>query len=119
MPTPLPLTVYGPITPASLAVRVTGVLAQADVKIFEDGAPIGQGTAPANGEMWVPLARKPTPGRSINATQKTTGGESEPEMILGRSYQLDGDLAERLTGIEGLANVQLSTQRAPNLRLVA
>ena len=48
-----------------------------------------------------------------------TGGESEPEMILGRSYQLDGDLAERLTGIEGLANVQLSTQRAPNLRLVA
>ena len=48
-----------------------------------------------------------------------TGGESEPEMILGRSYQLDGDLAERLTGIEGLAKVQLSTQRAPNLRLVA
>jgi DNA polymerase III subunit alpha len=48
-----------------------------------------------------------------------TGGGSEPEMILGRSFLLDGDLAERLASLDGLANVQLSTQRAPSLRLVA
>ena len=48
-----------------------------------------------------------------------TGGEGEPIVRIGRSYQLDGELAERLASIEGLANVQLTTQRGPNLRLVA
>ena len=48
-----------------------------------------------------------------------TGGEREPQVILGRNFQLDGDLAERLASLDGLANVQLTTQRAPSLRLVA
>jgi DNA polymerase-3 subunit alpha len=48
-----------------------------------------------------------------------TGGAREPQVILGRSFQLDGDLAERLASLAGLANVQLSTQRTPSLRLVA
>jgi DNA polymerase-3 subunit alpha len=48
-----------------------------------------------------------------------TGGEREPEVLLGRSFRLDGELAERLVSVEGLANVALSTQRGPNLRLVA
>jgi DNA polymerase-3 subunit alpha len=48
-----------------------------------------------------------------------TGGEREPSLSLGRSFQVDGELAERLASIEGLANVQLTTQRGPNLRLVA
>ena len=48
-----------------------------------------------------------------------TGGDREPQVILGRNFQLDGDLAERLASLDGLANVQLTTQRAPSLRLVA
>jgi DNA polymerase III subunit alpha len=48
-----------------------------------------------------------------------TGSEGEPTVRLGRSFHLDGELAERLASIEGLANVQLTTQRGPNLRLVA
>jgi DNA polymerase-3 subunit alpha len=58
-------------------------------------------------------------GRGEVRVRLRTGGAREPQVILGRSFQLDGDLAERLAGLEGLANVQLSTQRAPNLRLVA
>jgi DNA polymerase-3 subunit alpha len=58
-------------------------------------------------------------GRGEVRVRLRTGGESEPQMVLGRSFQLDGDLAERLASIDGLANVQLSTQRAPSLRLVA
>jgi DNA polymerase-3 subunit alpha len=58
-------------------------------------------------------------GRGEVRVRLRTGGDSEPQMILGRSFQLDGDLAERLASLDGLANVQLSTQRAPNLRLVA
>ena len=46
-------------------------------------------------------------------------GPKKPEMILGHNFQLDGDLAERLASLDGLANVQLGTQRAPSLRLVA
>ncbi len=39
---------------------------------------------------------------------------------LGRDFALDGELAERIASIEGIANVQLQPVRArPNLRLVA
>jgi DNA polymerase-3 subunit alpha len=49
-----------------------------------------------------------------------TGGEEEPVMRLGRSFQLDGELAERLASIEGVANVSLTAQRGgAHLRLVA
>jgi DNA polymerase-3 subunit alpha len=58
-------------------------------------------------------------GRGEVRIHLRTGGEREPEMIIGRNFHLDGDLAERLAGIDGLTNVQLTTQRAPSLRLVA
>ncbi len=41
-------------------------------------------------------------------------------MRLGSDFQLDGELAERLATIEGVANVALSAKRgAGHLRLVA
>jgi DNA polymerase-3 subunit alpha len=49
-----------------------------------------------------------------------TGIGQEPTMRLGRDYQLDGELAERLANIDGIANVSLSARRGPaHLRLVA
>ncbi|MEN9682306.1 MAG: hypothetical protein RLZZ427_57 [Pseudomonadota bacterium] len=49
-----------------------------------------------------------------------TGADHEPAMRLGRDFQLDGELAERLANIAGLANVSLSARRGPaHLRLVA
>ncbi|MGI8943558.1 MAG: DNA polymerase III subunit alpha, partial [Qipengyuania sp.] len=49
-----------------------------------------------------------------------TGGVLEPTLRLGRGFALDGDLAERLASVEGLANVQLASRRgSAQLRLVA
>jgi DNA polymerase III subunit alpha len=49
-----------------------------------------------------------------------TGLGSDPQLCLGRQFHLDGELAERLAGVPGLANVQLTTRRgASHLRLVA
>ncbi len=43
-----------------------------------------------------------------------------PLLRLGRNFQLDGELAERLASVEGIANVSLTARRGPaNLRLVA
>ena len=48
------------------------------------------------------------------------GEATEPVVRLGRNFSLDGELAERIALIEGLANVALSAQRGPSsLRLVA
>ncbi len=58
-------------------------------------------------------------GRGEVRVRLRTGGDGDPVVRLGRNYQLDGELAERLASIDGLANVQLTTQRGPNLRLVA
>ena len=46
-----------------------------------------------------------------------TGADPSPVMILGREYALDGDLAERLASVPGLAKVQLTARR--HLKLVA
>ncbi|WP_394269806.1 DNA polymerase III subunit alpha [Qipengyuania sp.] len=47
-------------------------------------------------------------------------GEDQPLFCLGRDFALDGELAERLASIAGIAKVQLSKRRAaPHLRLVA
>ena len=49
-----------------------------------------------------------------------TGAEAEPEIRLGRSFMIDGELAERLATVEGIANVSLSARRgAGHLKLVA
>ncbi|HEU4651240.1 MAG TPA: DNA polymerase III subunit alpha, partial [Croceibacterium sp.] len=48
------------------------------------------------------------------------GEAREPRLRLGRCFELDGELAERLAQIEGLANVSLTTRPGPShLRLVA
>ena len=57
------------------------------------------------------------PGHGEVRVLLKTGEGTEPEMRLGRDYALDGELAERLTLIEGVDKVALTAQR--NLRLVA
>jgi DNA polymerase-3 subunit alpha len=48
------------------------------------------------------------------------GASPEPVLRLGRDFELDGDLAEQLVQVGGLANVSLTTRRGPShLRLVA
>ncbi|MFM5893296.1 MAG: DNA polymerase III subunit alpha, partial [Novosphingobium sp.] len=55
----------------------------------------------------------------VIATLHTVGGV-EQQIRLGRDFQLDSDLAERLANVPGVANVQLSARRGgANLRLVA
>lgn len=78
MAKPLPLTVYGPVTPLSPAVRVTGVLPGADVDILANGAGIGHAMANSPGELWVPLVSQPGVGQAISAVQKTSDGTSDP-----------------------------------------
>jgi DNA polymerase-3 subunit alpha len=47
-------------------------------------------------------------------------GGADPVVRLGRDFDLDGELAERLAHIDGLANVSLTTRRgSANLKLVA
>ncbi|MGN3973396.1 DNA polymerase III subunit alpha [Tsuneonella sp. SYSU-LHT278] len=58
-------------------------------------------------------------GRGEVRVRLLTGQCGDPVVRLGWSFQLDGELAERLASIDGLANVQLTTQRGPSLRLVA
>jgi DNA polymerase III subunit alpha len=59
-------------------------------------------------------------GRGEVLARLRTGGEVEPIVRLGRDFQLDGDLAERLASIEGIANVSLTARKgAGHLRLVA
>ena len=49
-----------------------------------------------------------------------TGDLTPPVMRLGRAFSIDGDLAERLASVPGLAKVQLTARRGKaNLRLVA
>ncbi|RDC60103.1 DNA-directed DNA polymerase [Alteripontixanthobacter maritimus] len=57
----------------------------------------------------------------VLARIRTSADEAEwPTVRLGRGFELDGELAERLTEHADLANVQLKPQRgSANLRLVA
>ena len=49
-----------------------------------------------------------------------TGNANAPVMRLGRTFSIDGELAERLASVPGLAKVQLTARRGKaNLRLVA
>jgi DNA polymerase-3 subunit alpha len=59
-------------------------------------------------------------GRGEVMVRLRTGQGEEPLMRLGRDFQLDGEVAERLASIDGVANVSLSARRgATSLRLVA
>jgi DNA polymerase-3 subunit alpha len=49
-----------------------------------------------------------------------TGGNNDPLLRLGRTYHLDGEVAERLALIDGIANISLFARRGgDHLRLVA
>jgi DNA polymerase III subunit alpha len=55
----------------------------------------------------------------VVARLRSLGGR-DIHMRLGQDFQLDGELAERLASIEGVANVSLSARRgAGHLKLVA
>ncbi|MFA6218586.1 MAG: DNA polymerase III subunit alpha [Erythrobacter sp.] len=61
-------------------------------------------------------------GEGCDEVQATllTGADTPPLMILGRAFNVDGNLAERLASVPGLAKVQLTARRAGgHLRLVA
>ncbi len=59
-------------------------------------------------------------GRGEVVARLRIGSDQDPIVRLGRDFQLDGDLAERLASVEGLANVMLTARRgAGHLRLVA
>ncbi|MEQ1639739.1 MAG: DNA polymerase III subunit alpha [Novosphingobium sp.] len=59
-------------------------------------------------------------GRGEVIVRLRTGSGEEPLVRLGRDFQLDGDLAERLASLEGVANVALSAKRGTgHLKLVA
>ncbi|MDG5751113.1 DNA polymerase III subunit alpha [Qipengyuania sp. XHP0211] len=58
-------------------------------------------------------------GDEVMATLHT-GDPEPPIMRLGRAFSIDGELAERLASVPGLAKVQLTARRGKaNLRLVA
>ena len=59
-------------------------------------------------------------GRGEVVAQVQTAAGKAAEICLGKDFHLDGELAERLASVEGLANVALSARRGgANLRLVA
>jgi DNA polymerase-3 subunit alpha len=60
------------------------------------------------------------PGRGEVLARLRIGQGKDPLVRLGRDFHLDGELAEQLAQVGGLANVSLSSRRAPaRLRLVA
>jgi DNA polymerase-3 subunit alpha len=60
------------------------------------------------------------PGRGEVLARLRIGEGSDPLVRLGRDFDLDGELAERLAHIGGLTNISLTTRRGlANLKLVA
>jgi DNA polymerase-3 subunit alpha len=60
------------------------------------------------------------PGRGEVLARLRLGEGRDPLVRLGRDFDLDGELAERLAHVDGLANISLTTRRGPaHLRLVA
>ena len=60
------------------------------------------------------------PGRGEVLARLRIGGQHDPVLRLGRDFALDGELAERLANVDGLANIALEPRRGPSrLRLVA
>ena len=58
-------------------------------------------------------------GKGEVVARLRTGTPREPLVRLGRDFHLDGDLAEQVAAIPGVAAVSLSAKRGPSLRLVA
>ena len=55
MAKPMPITVYGAVTPLRSSLRATGVLPTADVQILGNGQMIGHAVAQNPGELLLPL----------------------------------------------------------------
>ena len=73
----------------------------------------------ALGELAV-LLQPGEPGRGEVLARLRTGSGPQPLVRLGRDFQLDGDLAERLATIEGISHITLTAGRTDShLRLVA
>ncbi|UYH55952.1 DNA polymerase III subunit alpha [Qipengyuania sp. SS22] len=73
----------------------------------------------ALGELAIVLGQGGEGGDEAVATLMT-GDPSPPIVRLGRTFSIDGELAERLASVPGLAKVQLTARRGKaNLRLVA
>ena len=74
-------------------------------------------------EVFADLAMLLVPGadgRGEVVVRLRTGQGDEPRVRLGRDFMVDGELAERLATIEGVANVSLTARRgAGHLKLVA
>ncbi len=74
-------------------------------------------------EVFADLAMLLVPGsdgRGEVIVRLRTGNGEEPQVRLGRDFMVDGELAERLATVEGIANVSLSARRgAGHLKLVA
>ncbi len=74
-------------------------------------------------EVFADLAMLLVPGsdgRGEVIVRLRTGSGEEPLVRLGRDFMIDGELAERLATVEGVANVSLSARRgAGHLKLVA
>ena len=70
-------------------------------------------------QLAIELGEDGAGGDEVMATL-LTGDVAPPVMRLGRAFSIDGDLAERLASVPGLAKVQLTARRGKaNLRLVA
>ena len=70
-------------------------------------------------ELAIALQTAGQGGDEVIATLHT-GDADPPVMHLGRTFSIDGELAERLASVPGLAKVQLTARRGKaNLRLVA
>ncbi len=66
------------------------------------------------------LLQRGADGRGEVLARLRTGTGQEPLVRLGRDFQLDGEVAERLASLEGLANVSLTARRGTgHLKLVA
>ncbi len=75
--------------------------------------------AEALGELALLLPTEPEATGEVRARLRT-GGAEEPLLRLGCGFRLDGELAERLASVPGLANVSLTARRSSgHLRLVA
>jgi DNA polymerase-3 subunit alpha len=79
-------------------------------------------------EVWTPDALRELrgalaegeAGRGEVLARLRIGDGAGPLLRLGRDFELDGELAERLAEIEGLSGISLTARRGPSrLRLVA
>lgn len=68
-------------------------------------------------ELALMLTREPDAKGEVRARLRT-GGPSEPLVKLGENFRLDSEVAEKLIGVEGLANVALTAKADRHLRLV-